>query len=321
MQRKKPMLKTKSGMFFEGNCKEVLSALIQKKHLINENKNHSHIRPLLIVLSGIMRGADGGGRTQALQELGLIDSFDNMLGISTGAGIVAYAASHQCAVGNSIYHKECIELPLVSFKRALKGGYLADVHSMANLLRRGEKALNQEIIKNSRTNVFVATSRKSDGKLKLFNLKDLSDMVSAIEASFAIVGASNHITIDNVDYIDGALSMPFPPKEIIDKLDPTHIFIIANKTERERLLLIHKIIAKWMVRKTKHLEPEILKWQEKYDKSLSDLRDNSQKIPYLIAWSGKDVFPLEKNPKKLISVTKKANKHTKDLFKKYNLIP
>ncbi len=313
------ILTTKSGMFFEGYPEEVLSALIKKKHLLNEGKEANQIRPLLIVLSGIMRGADGSGRTIALEELGLIDSFDNMLGISTGAGIIAYAVSHQSILGASIYHEECTRLPLISIIRALKGGHLADIHYMANILRNGEKSINQNTVKSSRINALVAVTQKKDGKNKVLNLKELDDIVDGIEASFAIVGASNHIEIDGIEYIDGGLSMPFPQKEVIEKINPTHIFIIANKLEKERMLFIHKLIAKWMVRDMRHLKSDILKWQDRFDTSLKDLKTNGKKVPYLIAWSGNDVSPTETSKKKLVKVTKDSNKHMKDLFKYYNL--
>lgn len=314
------ILKTDSGMFFEGEPKKVLNALIKKKYLLENNMNSDHIRPLLVVLSGIMRGADGGGRTTALEELGLIDSFDTMIGISTGAGIIAYAASHQSELGTSIYHEECIQLPLISIKRAIKGGHLADIHHMSNILRYGKKAINQQKLKNSRIDTISVITNKETGEKKLLNLKELNDIVDGIEASFAIVGASNHVKINGIDYIDGGLSMPFPQKEVIQEINPTHILIIANKTEKEKMLPVHKLIAKWMVRDMKHLQSDILKWQYRFDTSLKDMRDNYKNIPYLIAWSGNDVHPIETNQKKLIDVTKNANKHMKNLFKKYNLL-
>ncbi len=251
MSKVNHILKTKSGMFFEGCPEKVLRALIEKKHLLDKGMDSDHIRPLLIVLSGIMRGADGGGRTTALEELGLIDSFDNMLGISTGAGIIAYAASHQSELGTSIYHEECVHLPLVSVMRAIKGGHLADIHHMANILRYGKKSINQKKLKNSRVNTIAVITCKKTGERKLLNLKEFNDVVDGIEASFAIVGASNHIEINGVEYIDGGLSMPFPQKDVIEKINPTHILIVANKTEKERMLSIHRIIAKWMVRDMK----------------------------------------------------------------------
>ena len=320
MSKTNHILETESGMFFEGCPEKVLSALIEKKRLLKNDVDSSHIRPLLIVLSGIMRGADGGGRTTALEELGLTDSFDTMLGVSTGAGLIAYAASHQSELGTSIYHEECVQLPLVSITRALRGGHLADIHHMANILRYGKKSINQKKLKSSRINTIAVTTHKKTGKKKLLNLRELDDIVDGVEASFAIVGASDHVEIDGVEYIDGGLSMPFPQKEVIEEINPTHILVIANKTEGEKMLTIHRLIAKWMVRNMKHLQPDILKWQHRFDTSLKDMRDNHENIPYLIAWSGTDVFPIETNQKKLINVTKDANKHMKNLFKKYNLL-
>ena len=57
-------------MIFEGD-KSVIAVIKEKKRLMEEGEPHEHLRPLLFIDGGLMKGAYGIGASLALEELGL----------------------------------------------------------------------------------------------------------------------------------------------------------------------------------------------------------------------------------------------------------
>ncbi len=85
-------------MILEGDH-SVIEAIKEKKRLSEEDKPHDHIKPLLIIDGGLMKGVYGVGACLALEELGYVDSFTSFGGVSSGAATIAYLLSGNGEVG------------------------------------------------------------------------------------------------------------------------------------------------------------------------------------------------------------------------------
>lgn len=76
-------------MILEGDT-SVIKAIKEKKRLLDTDAPHEHIRPLLVICGGLMRGVYGGGAVTALSDQGYGEVFDDIIGLSTGAPTAAY---------------------------------------------------------------------------------------------------------------------------------------------------------------------------------------------------------------------------------------
>ncbi len=93
-------------MIYEGEH-SVIDAILEKKRLMDAGGEHDHIRPLLIIDGGLMKGVYGGGAVLAFEELGLASVFTSAVGISSGAPTVAYLLSGEVRKSASLFYEEC----------------------------------------------------------------------------------------------------------------------------------------------------------------------------------------------------------------------
>lgn len=94
-------------MKFEIESQLVQNLFLKKALLRQGDPQHEKIRPLLLILSGAMRGTYGAGVTIALSQLGLYNVFDTVIGVSTGAGNAGYMLGglKQSMIGASVYYR------------------------------------------------------------------------------------------------------------------------------------------------------------------------------------------------------------------------
>ena len=76
-------------MIFEGDS-SVIEAIKEKKRLRDSGQPHAHIKPMLFIDGGLMKGAYGVGAGLAMEELGYFDVFTSAVGVSSGAPSAAY---------------------------------------------------------------------------------------------------------------------------------------------------------------------------------------------------------------------------------------
>src|SRR4051812_1984871 len=66
--------------------------------------SHQSIRTGFLADSGLMHGVYGGGVVTGFEKMGYQDSFDLLVGVSTGSAIVSYFMTGQSRIGTSIYY-------------------------------------------------------------------------------------------------------------------------------------------------------------------------------------------------------------------------
>jgi len=300
-------------MFFEGS-KEVFTRLFEKQRLLAaRDSRHSNIRPLLLILSGTMRGVYGGGQVIALERFGLSEVFDTVVGVSTGTPTAAYFLAKQAVLGTSIYCEECITDKFISpWRLKVDVGYLADVF-------RGHqsfKMLDQQAIHSSRSAFFAAATCAQTGEGILIDAKEAKpDIVQAIKASIAIPGFTKPVRIGDRHYLDGAGAHPFPFRVSMQCFAPTDMLILANCPNEDKaklgtrnmvLTVLATLGLPRLVRST------FINHRKRFMEELSFLRLHGCRCS--IFWSDREVSGFERNQRKLVTAKERATEHLSELL-------
>lgn len=227
---------TNSEGHLEGDFRSVFQALHQKRQLRLSGQSHQHIRPLLLILGGSLRGVYGGGQITALTDAGLQHAFDTVVGLSTGAPACAYLLAGQAALGTSIYYDECVDRPLFRFSRLLHGEPVADIPFLTRVFR-GEistKGLDQAAVRTCPTKLLIGVTEAETGAQRFVDGKTATpDIVAALAASVSIPLLAPRISLDGVPVTDGGVAHPFPLRSLIERCRPTHVLVLPNITEGE----------------------------------------------------------------------------------------
>lgn len=188
---------------------------------------HEHIRPLLLILPGGMRGAAGAGSILALHQAGFANVFQAVVGISTGAPIGAYFLSgHAASVqGASLYYQDLATPEFINLRR-LKNIMRLDI--LLSAMENGPKAIDVNAIQESRTDFFV-TATTMQGESKFINAKTAKpSLIEAMHASMAMPGGGPEpVEVNGQRYVDGGL-FPFPLRQIVERFHPTDILVVPN---------------------------------------------------------------------------------------------
>ena len=217
-------------MYLVGDHTELFQRLHLKRRLmLAGDPLHEEIRPGLLLLPGTMRGASGGGQVIALARADLLRTFTVMVGYSTGGAIGTYGGADQSELGTSVYWQECVGTRGPRFIHGLAPFFKLDTNYLAGVFRTGAKALNQDAIRSSTTQMFVGTTRLTDGKAVLIDLRTTPDIIDAMRASLEIPAmGSGPVMIEGEEYVDGAGASPFPVIDFLERFNPTDLLIIAN---------------------------------------------------------------------------------------------
>jgi len=207
---------------------------LRKRDLLRaENPAHEHIRTLLMISGGGMRGVYGAGVCIALHHLELSDCFDTVIGVSTGAAIGGYFLTGKAyaACGTTIYYEECL------------GGFIkrtipiptVDIDFLESVFRNGAKKLDLTALAESRSKFLVGVTHYDTGSGELVDAKCAQpDPIAAIKASLALTFAyRNAVYVNETPYTDGGMSEPLPLEEAVRQCTPTDILVVSNYSEEE----------------------------------------------------------------------------------------
>lgn len=159
-----------------------------------------------------------------LGESDLDDVFDTVVGVSAGSGNSAYFLAGQSVRGASLWHECSSDKQLINnrrFWRVLDMGY-------GEYLMRNVKVLDQEAIRESRSDFFIGVTVAETGEGKYLDAKDGVDIVTAVHASSAIPVIYNQtVNIAGVQYGDGAIGNGVPIDKAIQN-GSTDILVVLN---------------------------------------------------------------------------------------------
>jgi predicted patatin/cPLA2 family phospholipase len=103
-------------------------------------------RIALVIEGGGMRGVVSAGMTSAIEQLGLLDAFDEVRGASAGAFNAAFLLAGQAGYLATLYQHGFGDPRFVSFARALRGGPAFDMDHVINEVWTRQRPLRVDAI-------------------------------------------------------------------------------------------------------------------------------------------------------------------------------
>ena len=305
-------------MIFEGD-RSVIDAIKEKKRLMDAGKEHGHIRPLLFIDGGLMKGSYGVGTGLALEELGYTNVFDIVVGVSSGALSAAYFVSGEMRQSVSVTWEECCSrkfLNIWRFWNQVDTDYL-----MAALRQTGKKALKVDKVLNARTKLYIGVANFKTGKPRLIQPTSEEELFNAIQASILMPNFSNDIVrIDDIRYVDGGFTRPHILQLALDELDATHYLIITNQDHLDQFIpslpwlerfLNHTLFRLRMPKALRFAAHE--RWRGRLE-AIEHIKQN-QAVPYALIWGDRSIRSMERDSEKVKAVIEKSRLWWHELLK------
>lgn len=294
-----------------------LIANIQHKQQLLEigDPEHQKIRTALVIGAGAMRGVYSGGVVIALEELGLTQAFDNVIGISAGAATAAYFLSGQAKLGTSIYYEELASKKFINLARPrniLNIDYMGAVFSY-------DKPLDQKAIHNNRSHFYIGVTNIDNAEPEYIEVSHTKndDIIKLIKASSSVPGLAPPIRVGGVLYGDGIATCKNPVGFAVETLGCTDVLYITNQPLRrkETISYSEKIMSKVVTKSyPKGVKKAYLERHTMSDETASKTYPPDVNIGILCP--AKTPFGrLTKDPNKMIRVAEEARLQTKAVFK------
>ncbi len=213
-------------MEFSGD-RGVVEHILKKRELLSAGSgDHAKIKTVLILPGGGQRGVIEGGAVVSLEKLDLVDAFDYVLGMSTGAAVGYYTLGREAAIGSTIYFDDNVKNHFVNKLRLWK---IMDIDSLERVFRTA-KPIDIEVFKNSRPKFLVSLTDRDTGKGMFVDAKSFDDPLSCVVASVCvpIVDGGRSVLLNDKLYIDGALSNPLAIRYAIETLGATDILVVLT---------------------------------------------------------------------------------------------
>jgi predicted acylesterase/phospholipase RssA len=127
----------------------------------------------------------------------------------------------------------------VSFQHFLNifDTHFVDISFLARMWRGEdghEKRLDVLALRESPTHAYVSVTPVTSRVSELVALGELRDPVEAIVAACAMPGLYfGDPRLDGTEYADGAITDPFPIRQLVNMEDPTSILVFMNRTKDE----------------------------------------------------------------------------------------
>jgi predicted patatin/cPLA2 family phospholipase len=315
-KKKKP---SEIRMTYTGDIEVIKNVLRKKKLLDKNNKEQEKIKTLLLLPGGGQAGVVEAGGVVALEKLGLRDAFDNIVGISTGAGVGWYFMANETAIGTSIYFDDNVKNHFVNFYRPWK---LMDIQTLQSVFQN-IKPIDADTFQNARPFFYVGVTELETGNGVFINVKDQKDPLAATVASMCvpIVDGGKCMEINGKKYVDGSIAHPLPISDLIEKFSPTDILILTaypphvvkveNRWVQELLNLVVHLL-------TPGLENAIRTYVDRINKELEYLTRKTQTpngIRILVVYPEKEsISKLSMNKEELENAVFTSKKFTLALF-------
>lgn len=305
-------------MFIEGNI-GVLKRIHEKQRLLDaDDPRHETIRPALLIGSGVMRGVYGGGGTIALERAGLNNVFDVVVGVSTGAPLLAYFLAGQAETCGSIYWEECLTPNFFSWGRLL-GGPVVDTDWLCEVFRGNisSKGIRQHQVLQSRTAFYTAATHAGTAEGVFLNAKQTPDVVEAIRASIALPGLSRgKVDIAEKSYVDGAGALPFPAPKMIREFAPTDLLVFTNRPPNlqvKKSILNSLTLEFFLAQSPRSVQHAFRTMDETTENELALTRAQTE-CNVLMIWADNEVDTFDKDPRKLEAAGVRARDHLTQLL-------
>lgn len=303
-------------MIFEGD-RAVIEAVKEKKRLKDAGAPHAHIKPLLVIDGGLMKGAYGVGAGLALEEEGYSGAFSSVVGISSGAPSAAYFVAGEVYIGAGLVWDECCSKEFINKWRLWN--QVNTTHFINAVRGATGKGLDTEKVFASSTDLYIGVSNFKTGEPWLIKPEQGEALFQAMQASILMPNVSTDIvTIDDIRYVDGGFTRPHILKKAIDEIEATHVLIITNQDRTVSTIpklerfLNHTF---FRLRMPKALRFAAHERRKERMKAIEYLEKEYDK-PYALVWGDHSIKSMEQEPRKVRAVIEKSRRWWKELLEK-----
>ena len=295
-------------MIFEGD-KSVIEAIKEKKRLRDAGAPHAHIKPLLVIDGGLMKGAYGVGAGLALEEGGYSAAFSSVVGISSGAPSAAYLVAGEVHIGAELVWDECCSKAFINKWRVWN--QVNTTHFINAVRGETGKGLDTGKVFASPTELYIGVSNFKSGEPSLIKPKDGEALFQAMQASILMPNVSTDIvTIDDIRYVDGGFTRPHILRKAIDEIEATHVLVITNQDHTVTTIprlerFLNHTLFRW--RMPKALRFAAHERRKERMKAIKYMEEQYGK-PYALVWGDHSIRSTEQNPHKVRAVIEKSRK-------------
>jgi len=289
-------------MIFEGD-KSVIEAIKEKKHLMDADKEHGHIKPLLVIDGGLMKGAYSVGAGTVFEELGYTDVFTNVVGVSSGAPMAAYMLAGQVRDSCSVLWEEFTSRKFINMWR-----FWNQVHTFyAAAVLRGVtgKGIDTDKVFAAPADIYIGVANFETGEPKLLRPTTGEDLLQAIQASILMPNVSNDkVMFENIRYADGGFTKPHILRSATDEIEATHVLVLTNQDQTvSSIPFLERFLNSTLFRLRM---PPALRFaaherRRERHKVLKDMKDNYTH-PYALVWGNRSIKSMERDPQKVKQV-------------------
>jgi predicted patatin/cPLA2 family phospholipase len=200
----------------------------------------------LVIEGGGMRGIVSAGMVTALEQLGLTQSVDLVVGTSAGALAGAFLLAGQPAMGTSLYYEELIGRDWLDYARAFRREPPVGLDWLLDDVMSGEKALNWQRVVDSPIPLYAVASRYPGfDPVVLGPFASIPQLRDGLRASARIpIISGRPVAIDDSNYLDGSLSQGIPLSSA-KGLGFSHVVVLLTRPAGEmrgQPKPIHKLI-------------------------------------------------------------------------------
>jgi predicted patatin/cPLA2 family phospholipase len=261
-----------------------------------------------------MCGAYGVGAALALEELGYTNCFSHLVGVSSGAAVVAHFAAGTTVQGQTILKEDCCHSSFINpwrFWNQVKTGYFMQV-----IRTDKRKRIDFERVRQNPAELYIGVTDYKTAKPHLIKPKNEAHFFNAIHASINMQNVSPYkVVIDGVHYTDGGFSSPHMIDEVMTNLDPTHVLIVTNNNrEFKPISTLERFLNKFVFRMRLNgiLARAINSRREARGEAI-DMAINSGK-EVAVVWGDSSIGSAERNGAKVVSTVEASRTWWHGLF-------
>jgi predicted patatin/cPLA2 family phospholipase len=167
----------------------------------------------------------------ALDQLGLRDAFDLVVGTSAGAMNGAWFLSGRPGFGTSLYYQDLISKEWVDYRRILRRQPIIGLDYLMDTLMTEVKELDADAVFASGIPLYSVAARLPDYDISVLSgFESGEDLRDALRASARIpVASGGPVEIDGAQLVDGSMASSIPAETAVRTFGATHVVALLTR--------------------------------------------------------------------------------------------
>ncbi len=280
----------------------------------------------LAIEGGAMRGVVSAGMLRALEEMGLLETFDAVYGSSAGAVNGAFFLAGQAGYGITIYFEDINNASFISLGRGVTRRPVLSLDYLLDDVMIRRKPLDWRAALASPVELKVAASSLEDLRVRLLTgFRDREHLFAALRASSSIpLLAGPPSVFDGERFLDALLYEPIPFRSAV-RDGCTHVLVLLTRPEGTLngtpTLFERHVLGRWIASLEPRLRDAYLAQEHAYDHKIRRLKAHNgepQGPPWFYALcldaSSRPIRWLERDRRLLEQAAREAFELTKTII-------